>query len=132
MKYAVLLLALMFVGCGSSTDEGSSTDGGYEMININGKSIQVATSDALHRMNWVSANNFCNNLGNGWRLPSMEELEAMYEQLHLKGKGNFKRNSYWSSEDAISCGQWCVDFWDGGSVIRCHSNEEVRAVRTLP
>jgi hypothetical protein len=31
-----------------------------------------------------------------WRLPTIEELKAIYEQLHLKGRGNFQNDLYWS------------------------------------
>ena len=32
-----------------------------------------------------------------WYLPSHEELKLMHANLYLKGKGDFKLYSYWSS-----------------------------------
>ncbi len=53
-------------------------------------------------MDWNAANAACSNLGDGWRLPSFEELELIYNQLHLKGIGNFKSQEfdfYWSNNE---------------------------------
>lgn len=37
-----------------------------------------------------------------WFLPSTEELALMYENLHYKGLGNFKKDLYWSSSISSS------------------------------
>jgi len=84
--------------------------------------LQVAEEDFLSAMNWGAAKKACKNLGNGWRLPSLEELEAMHEQLHKQGKGNFKtdnpcENWYWSSEELSVLVAWNYSFcfwseWD--------------------
>jgi len=51
-------------------------------------------------MNWYEATDACEAIGDGWRLPTPSEFEAMYYKLHQKGKGNFKnRYSYWSSKE---------------------------------
>ena len=39
------------------------------------------------------------SLGDGWRLPTKEELKGMYELLHRKGRGNFEKVWYWSSDN---------------------------------
>jgi hypothetical protein len=50
---------------------------------------------------------------NDWYLPSKLELDAMYNNLHLKGYGNFYSFRYWSStEKDINYG-WCQFFADG-------------------
>ncbi|MBM3936200.1 MAG: DUF1566 domain-containing protein [Sphingomonadales bacterium] len=49
----------------------------------------MADGDLPTRMGWKEAHSLCNHLGNGWRLPSKDELDAMYTQLHLKGQGIF-------------------------------------------
>ena len=126
MKYAVLLLTLMFGGCsGGSTTEKSpssekvstektpSTDGGCE-IKIDGSTIQVAKEDFPNGLNWDDAMAACHNLGNGWRLPNKEELKAMYEQLHTNGKGNFGTDGdYWSSSDNGGMLAWSFNFKKG-------------------
>ncbi|MBM3936786.1 MAG: DUF1566 domain-containing protein [Sphingomonadales bacterium] len=147
MKYAVLLLALVFAGCEGGE---SSNDGGYE-IKIDGSTIQVAKEDFPETMDWDDAMAACQNLGNGWRLPSIDELRAMNKQLYLKGKGNFHSTWYWSSseyneEQGI---MWTFAFGDGEADDEHHSlypgdglygdgtdenhyTKHVRAVRTLP
>jgi len=59
----------------------------------------------------------CNDLNingfNDWYLPSLDELLYMYNNLYLKGLGNFKNEKYWSS---YVNGWWKifgVDFSDG-------------------
>ncbi|MBM3411330.1 MAG: DUF1566 domain-containing protein [Bacteroidetes bacterium] len=131
MKYAVLFIALLFAGC----DEGSSTDGGYETFTIAGETMQVAKEDFPKSMSWDDAQSACEGLGNGWRLPSEDELKAMYEQLHKQGKGNFKDDWYWSSSQSLSRSAWLVGFLDGSVGYDVNGkgfNYRVRAVRAKP
>ncbi len=74
-------------------------------IIVNGKEIIVAKKDFNNLMNWFDAKKACERLGQGWRLPTNEELTAMYEQLYKKNLGNLylqKENAtdqpseYWS------------------------------------
>jgi len=122
MKYAVLFIALLFAGCG----------GGYETFTVAGETMQVAKEDFPLEMSYVNAMKACEELGNGWRLPNEGELKAMYEQLHKRGKGNFKNAWYWSSSRNGS-GAWIVDFGSGSVnyIVRNHYYQ-VRAVRALP
>jgi len=142
MKYAVLLLALMFAGCDEapSTEGVSSTDGGYE---IKMEDIEVAKEDFPEMMNWDDAKKACNSLGDGWRLPNKVELRMMYEHLYLEEKGNFKGQLYWSSsESRINANYAWKAFFDGlyngeatSIIYRIETKvnmHHVRAVRTLP
>ena len=47
------------------------------------------------------------------RLPDIDELEAMYEQLHKKGIGNFKEEIYWSATPFSADAAWYFDFKNG-------------------
>jgi len=147
MKYAFLLLALIFAGCTDggyetstdetfSTESKSSNDGGYETFTYVGETMQVAKEDFPNEMNWYNAMSACQNLGNGWRLPSIDELKAMYEQLHTKGKGNFRTNVwYWSSSEDDASIAWYFYFGDGKANYKYYykyNTKQVRAVRTLP
>jgi len=127
MKYAVLLLALIFAGC---------TDGGYETFTIAGEIMQVDKEDFPSDMSWNDAMAACQNLGNGWRLPNKDELAAMYNQLHTKGKGNFRTdNFYWSSSERNPERAWAFYFEDGRAdpiSLNKYSALRVRAVRALP
>jgi len=137
MKYAVLLLALMFAGCDEapSTEGVQSTDGGYE-IKIKGRTILVAKEDIPEDfpsdMSRDDAMAACQNLGNGWRLPSSEEYAAMYEQLHTKGKGNFSTEGlYWSNSGYFEFEEGREPSGNGG-VGAYPTLLQVRAVRALP
>jgi len=130
MKYAVLLLALMFVGVATPSMAQMLT------FKFERKTIEVAKEDSPEQLNWDDAMSACQNLGNGWRLPNIDELMAIYEQLHTKGKGNFRTNVwYWSSSARNANNAWNVYFGDGkASSYSPHKYTEryVRAVRTLP
>jgi hypothetical protein len=59
-----------------------------------------------------------------WRLPTKEELDLMYENLHEKGIGNFKEGYYWrSSEGTVD------DVWKQYHYGKPKSRHRVRAVR---
>ena len=73
MKYAVLLLALMFVGCGGGSSTGTV---GYVLKDYRG-TLQIANEDLSSEMNFVEAMKACEGLGNGWRLPHVWELDIM-------------------------------------------------------
>jgi hypothetical protein len=62
----------------------------------------------------------CNNLVlNGyddWFLPSKDELNYMYKNLHLKGIGGFANATYWSSSEDVdgeTFDVWYQDFSEG-------------------
>ena len=66
-----------------------------------------------------------------WRLPDKEELNLMYENLHLKGLGNFAFDYYWSSSEKLSYNAWFQDFNDGDQYGTIKNDgARVRAVRT--
>ena len=52
---------------------------------------------AIAKMNWNDAQAYCSSLGEGWRLPSIEELKAMVGST-----------SHWSDVCGVA-----VDLWDG-------------------
>ena len=69
---------------------------------ITGERLQVAENDLEKKIDWFSANKKCAKLGNGWRLPTISELELMYKMFHKKGKGNFKNDIYWSNTGPVN------------------------------
>jgi hypothetical protein len=96
-----------------------------------GEEKLVALRD-LGRMPWEDAKEACANLGSGWRLPTLEELQVMYEELHLKGKGNFDDDWYWSSTEEGADKAWLVFFIRGDDYdFNKDDHHQVRAVRAL-
>ena len=69
-----------------------------------------------------------------WFLPSKDELNLMYENLHKAGKGGFADNYYWSSSEysSDSYNAWLQSFGNGlqGNYLRYYNNR-VRAVRAF-
>ena len=57
--------------------------------------IEIAEND-LEPMTWEDADNACNSLGEGWRLPTTLELDTMCKNLHASGEGDFSNSNYWS------------------------------------
>ena len=63
-----------------------------------------------------------------WRLPTNDELNHMYENLHLKGVGGFDNEYYWSSSEV---NLWCQAFYFGSQYDYIMPLiERVRVVRT--
>ena len=80
------------------------------IIHIKGQRIVVADEDLPTRVHWNEAQTMCNQLGKGWRLPTKGELEAMYTQLHLQGRGNFYGMGYWSGQEVDATNAWVMYF----------------------
>ena len=82
---------------------------------INGERLQVAENDFEGQITWQEAIDACKNLENGWRLPTVSELEIMYTVLYCNGSGNFKCSGYWSSEINGDKYAWYFRYIGGGS-----------------
>ena len=61
-------------------------------------------------MDWNQAIKTCKKLGDGWRLPTIGELEKMYFELEKKGIASFEWGCYWSSSDRNEQEAWYFDF----------------------
>ena len=64
----------------------------------------------------------CDNLTSGgytdWYLPSKDELDMMYVNLHMQGLGGFASSGYWSStEGGSNYDAWIQDFGTGNQHI---------------
>jgi uncharacterized protein (TIGR02145 family) len=99
---------------------------------ITGAKLVVANQDFSMEMTWLDAQSACEELGNGWRLPSIDELQAIYDQLHEEGQGNFKDKIYWSSTEDDA--EYAKNFWFSSGDPDYESKDVpnyVRAVRDL-
>ena len=61
---------------------------------ITGENIEIAEKDLEHPMILQDAIEQCTNFRCNWRLPTVSELEIMYQEMFLKGIGNFKSEIY--------------------------------------
>lgn len=114
----------------SSVANGSSWKVG-DFYDVNGKQgvVFVVTPDGkrgkivglnnLGKMDWNSAVSACRNLGNGWRLPSKEELLAIYKvestlNSTLAAVGDeVPEGFHWSSTEYSSDSAWLVNVING-------------------
>jgi hypothetical protein len=133
-----LLIFARSLSCHSSRTKTiltSNTD--YE--NIIGRPIkldnlEVAQHDFPKSMNWDDAKAACAKLGEGWRLPTKDELNLLYQK---KDKiGGFAEYFYWSSTEYINNDAWLKNFNIVGSqrfsnIVTKFGVFNVRAVRSL-
>ena len=84
----------------------------------------------LGEHNWEDAKKVCENLGDGWRLPTREELHLMW--LNRESVGGFAAAYYWSSSEGNTNFAWFQSF-NGGSQGYYGKNYTtyVRAVRDI-
>ena len=96
------------------------------------ENLEVAEFDFLEKMEWADAKAASEELGNGWRLPSKDELNILYENIDKIG--NFKGAYYWSSTDADKSDfAWCQDIIFGTQKDYYNKNNtlSVRAIKLV-
>jgi len=92
--------------------------------------LEVLQKDFPNVMNWNDAKEACAELGDGWRLPTKDELNILYNN---KDKiGGFAGGYYWSSNDYGYDGAW-VQMFNGGYQFGSSkkSTYSVRAIRAF-
>jgi len=95
--------------------------------------LEIAEYDFYDRMNIGDAKQACASLGDGWRLPTTDELSIIHkEKLEV---GGFTYGDYWSS-DTYSSGvtyNYFLMFFGGAkdSTISLNDKKYVRAVRDI-
>jgi hypothetical protein len=85
--------------------------------------------EASQKMAWNEAVDWCNLLGDGWRLPTIGELRRAYEQ----DVAGFAPDSYWSSSEEYDySGKWHHYFYFGTQYdYSKHLPKRVRACRDV-
>ena len=103
-----------------------------ESVKLEKIGLDVMTKD-LGEMNWEEAKKACADLGDGWRLPTIDELNQMFSKYENL-LGGFKSKILWSSysEDNNDNAR-SLDFFDFGFTNRTTKNDVcfVVAVRDL-
>jgi len=99
--------------------------------------IIIATQgpNVYHYVAGLCANLVVNDNGinyGDWYLPSKEELDLMYDNLHVAGFGGFTSGFYWSSTEHDNGYSWAQLFGNGAQVpANKNDNLYVRAVRSF-
>ena len=101
MKSSIILNILLFFITFTSVSQIIGTT--YKL-----DSIEIAQYDLPTEVTWYNAKRECKELGKGWRLPTKDELDKMYENKDLIG--NFVNTNYWSSTDHNSDYAWMQVF----------------------
>ena len=84
----------------------------------------------LGEHNWEDAKKVCADLGDGWRLPTREELHLMW--LNRESVGGFAAAYYWSSSEFNNNNAWYQYFNNGNQNINnLNYTYYVRAVRDV-
>lgn len=132
MKNIFYFLSLLLISCGNSPRIISDVKVIVGTpIKIN--NIEIAQFDFPEEMNWVDSKNACEALGNGWRLPTLEELHLIYEKMdEIEG---LNHSTYWCSTEAtILFDAWSHNFINGQQSTTIFNKFKehfgVRAVRT--
>jgi hypothetical protein len=125
------------VGAAESESSANESESTTPTVNVTGDyvvaveigDLEVMTED-LGEMNWDDAMKACADFGDGWRLPTKDELNILYEN---KDKiGGFALNYYWSSTELDFSIAWTQNFSNGGQYDDNKFNYYyVRAVRTF-
>jgi len=93
--------------------------------------IEVADADAPERMTWFDAMRWSRDLGDGWGLPTIDELYLMY--IARERIGGFVSDDYWSSSDDGDYSDALYQDFVSGRQYYCYkgSYAQVRVVREV-
>ena len=93
-------------------------------------SIEIAQFDLPGEVTWYNDKRECKELGNGWRLPTKDELENMFNNKDLIG--NFFNVNYWSSSSYSSDYAWMQMFtYEFIAISLKEGHLNARAVRSI-
>ena len=129
------------------TDQSSGQEWGCDGTNITGAGGTAIGTGTQNTIDIINANctssdgspiaaDICANLTLGgysdWFLPSKDELNEMYVNLHQQGLGGFANVLYWSSTEGSSTKAWIHSFTTGNvfNVVK-DDYYDVRAVRAI-
>ena len=123
MKLAVVLFTLLFLSSFTSASQIVGTT--YKL-----DSIEIAQFDLPTEVTWYNAKRECKELGKGWRLPTKDELDRMYNNKDLIG--NFVNTNYWSSTEYNSDYAWMQVFIHKSIAITLKEGHiNARAVKSI-
>ena len=95
--------------------------------------FEIAPKSTEVRLTWEEARMYCFSLNIdgkiGWRLPTKEELNEIYES-----ENDFEEWYYWSSTESSGYDAWGQDMSDGNQYDFnvYYGTNYVRAIRSIP
>lgn len=95
--------------------------------------LEIFPTDISLELDWKEANEVCKQLGGGWRLPKVIEMDEIYKKWFLQDKGDFIAGEYWCIDEDDATQALFSAFYGGGG-FSMHNKEEklnVRPVRIL-
>lgn len=124
----LFIFPLLFVFCFSYAQESKVIIG----TPIKLDSLLVAQNDFPKSKSWNIAKKACSDLGEGWRLPTKNELNILYQNKEKIG-GFISNRVYWSSTEDEKGSAWFQVFLTGfqNHGVDIDSELRVRAVKTL-
>ena len=123
MKSSIILAILLFFITFTSVSQIIGTT--YKL-----DSIEIAQFDLPTEVTWYNAKRECKELGKGWRLPTKDELDKMYDNKDIIG--NFVNTNYWSSTEYSSNYVWMEVFTHRSVAITLKEGHiNARAVKTI-
>jgi hypothetical protein len=142
----ILLISLSLISCGSQLPPPNSNSDIKNIIGntVNIEDIEVTKYDFPEEMNWYDAKKACEALGEGWRLPTQDELNILFQNRDKIGgwafTPGFGYRFYWSSMEYMGeeCygrpGNECAfkKYFRSGTGIFTYKKDknQVRAVRS--
>ena len=132
LKLFTVLCLFILISCGSSLERPKSNTDYKNIIGnpIKIANIEVAQYDFPEKMKWDEAKAAVTKLGDGWGLPTKDELNVLYQN---KDKiGGFASSTYWSSTENDYNFAWFQYFYNG---FQNYGNKNgtyyVRAIRVF-
>lgn len=115
----VMLCSFPFCFAQNANQETRNPNAPANTIKIPGLEIYVSGSDEASRMPYDVAKSACACRGDGWRLPTIGELQAIYGYKDMFG--NFSREYYWAYDQKMYSGRFYNLNFKNGRI----SDEEV-------
>ncbi len=96
-------------------------------------SLEIASADLDSEYSWNYASEKCKQIGDGWRLPNLDELKLIFKKR--KEIGGLKKNEkYWTSDihvERTTAFEIYFNFQGFQDVSPLHSKLNVRAVKSI-
>jgi hypothetical protein len=128
-------IILILASCGSNESESitsNESESAIPIVKIG--NLEVMTED-LGEMYWDEAMKACADLGEGWRLPTEDELNVLYENKDEIGgfDNDFAEDYYWCSTEVSEDIVMYQGFNNGeqDAIPKDYDTFCVRAVRTF-